>query len=117
MERLELEILLFDSHGFDRVNLLELIKDDEKYHIYENYGDRDTNELTSSLVGSFDNIILATARFATIVAYLQLLGFRPAEDGESLDIPGFYSTFSEKNKFTPIKLTESPAEKHRLLDI
>jgi hypothetical protein len=117
MERIQLEILLFDSNELDRVNLLELIADDGKYHIYENYGDREAVELVNSLVASFDNLILAAARFDTLALYLQLLGFRSAKDGEVLDIPGFYSTFSEKNKFSHTVITDTAIGTHRLLDI
>jgi hypothetical protein len=117
MERIQFEVLLFNRYGLDRVNLIELIEDAGVYHIYENYGDRSSSDLTSSLVGSYASIIEAAARFEEFSAAMQLVGYYCPDNGDILHIPGIHSVFSEKEKTLPSPTDLSVEEKYRLLDV
>jgi hypothetical protein len=116
MERIRLEICLFNLRGFDRVNILELVEHHDAYQIYENYGERKDESLTSSLVGSYDHLEQAASVFDVLVSTMLAVGFRSPRNGQQLEIPGFSSIVSESGirGFNP---SNNNAESHRLLDI
>lgn len=115
MERILLDVFLFNLHGFDRVNILELVETQGYYCIYENYGNRKDPELHSALVHSYGSLDEAVSAFDRLSAAMQNLGFNPLENGATLDLPGFHSIASEcRQPYTmPTKNTEN---QYRLLD-
>jgi hypothetical protein len=116
MEKIRLEILLFDRLNLGRVNIIELVKDNGTYSLYENYGDKDDLDLTSHLVEAHNNLEAALARFDALVSALQMIGYRLPNNGEELDLPGYYTSHAEKQQMADNVAAHSK-QNHRLLDV
>jgi hypothetical protein len=116
MEKIRLEILLFDLLNLGRVNIVELVKDGDMYSLYENYGDRESSDLINHWVESHNNLEVALARFEGLVAALQMIGYRLPSNGEELQLPGYRTSYAEKQQLLEnLAIHTNPG--HRLLDV